>query len=501
MRVQNYMEKHKVGGLFEELMNKVVHDMPDEPLLYIIKVLYKKAGKPIPDDLKFTAMRRSASDLQASRSHGSPEPTRKAKMSPSPMTAWGPTGTDGTGKDRDYTKPWLVSNLKKQKSKKSSEEADVKQGHKPKSDWNNDNKVAMTTSFDDVWESRDALKSGKPPGGASQKQGLGPIKATEKQGLKSPEKSGHRSWGTVGLGEGEEHVYSSSGYRGPHKSDISDEDLLAQEMIAPSTRHAKEEEHCETITAVPVSGRIRGPKAAAEKHRMELAKSLVESERVSIDSGVNMGREESDDDALELLEDADDLAREGVTNIPQKSYQVSKIMRQRQAEPEVKLNINLYANRGPSPSEPADATKYGELPGYQGDRDTPIGQYLVESEDEFESVSQVTGPRHPVWNGADSDEDEPRPLSGLQRKSVTMVSPHRSTSPEAAKMSRITPMKSHDYYTSQSMESADMFGGNTGQETPDLQTDKGIGAYSRGWNVADESDASVTDWKVNRKGK
>lgn len=51
-RVQMYLEKHKITSLFEELMNKVIRDSPDNPIIYLIKQLYRKAGLSIPLELK-----------------------------------------------------------------------------------------------------------------------------------------------------------------------------------------------------------------------------------------------------------------------------------------------------------------------------------------------------------------------------------------------------------------------------------------------------------------
>lgn len=41
-------------------MNKVIHDQPDDPLIYLIKVLHKKAGLEVPRDLKAHGVRKSS---------------------------------------------------------------------------------------------------------------------------------------------------------------------------------------------------------------------------------------------------------------------------------------------------------------------------------------------------------------------------------------------------------------------------------------------------------
>eukprot|EP00118_Oscarella_pearsei_P009296 m.52938 g.52938 ORF g.52938 m.52938 type:complete len:440 (+) comp34238_c0_seq3:31-1350(+) len=46
-RVQAYLEKHKVSQLFEDLMAKVIHDMPSSPISYVIRVLQKKETRAL----------------------------------------------------------------------------------------------------------------------------------------------------------------------------------------------------------------------------------------------------------------------------------------------------------------------------------------------------------------------------------------------------------------------------------------------------------------------
>ena len=47
-KIAAYMERHKIGPLFEDLMNKILRDQPEEPLIYMLRTVYKKAGVEIP---------------------------------------------------------------------------------------------------------------------------------------------------------------------------------------------------------------------------------------------------------------------------------------------------------------------------------------------------------------------------------------------------------------------------------------------------------------------
>lgn len=63
----------------------------------------------------------------------------------------------------------------------------------------------------------------------------------------------------------------------------------------------------------------------AEKHRQELEKLLLESEKRSTDSGFVEEQDDIQDDAIELLEDEEDLRREGVTKIPKTGFKLSRV--------------------------------------------------------------------------------------------------------------------------------------------------------------------------------
>ncbi|XP_067665360.1 uncharacterized protein C8orf34 homolog isoform X1 [Haliotis asinina] len=500
LRMQNYMEKHKIGPLFEDLMNKVLRDMPEDPLVYVLRAVYKKAGLEIPQDIRHGGLRRSPSGMARGRSK-SPD---KMPVSSSADAALG---------TRDYDKPWK-SQAKRLKPKKSSDDAElsrsqssrlhsaplsdstvgellrvtpVKLARRQRPDWNSDVKM-KTTSFDELWEDTSPLKRDDPV-------------RSETVGIMK------KSWARVGLDDEDDNIYSSNKYTGPrHAHFKSDEDLLAAENIVSSRKDNVYQEK-----TVGKSKSSRSHKLNAAQHRQELEKLLLESEKRPTDLGYTEEPGE-DDEALEMLEDADDLRREGVTNIPASGYRLSKIMRQRQSEPTVKLNINLFPRPEPAPSVQGDP--YEEYGVYDSDMEyrpragSPSG---VESDDEFESVSQVTGPRRPVWNVPDSDGESyiPRPAFSTPQPSKAKGRPskHRhlsSTGP--ARYNIQSPGRSLESVDDSTQEGVKTWTPGAGSSHQRLMSPDGgnevresLQSARGGWTFPDDSDASFTEFS-NRKG-
>ncbi|XP_021357254.1 uncharacterized protein C8orf34 homolog isoform X1 [Mizuhopecten yessoensis] len=392
-KMQHYMERHRLSSLFEDLMNKVLHDQPEKPLIYLIKVLYKKAGMDTPTDLKLAGVRRSSPERIMNRNR-SPEMTRKATTQ-----AWASKSVDVTG--RGYNKPWQThskkpkatdaeydepvkpagrqvpkhllsdSNLRPQSTQScrphsqtlrpqsttlrpqsanlrpqsalrspSSPRHDVQlsplddvllvtpisPGKKQKGQpWNTDNKVGFS-SFDEIFE--------ESPG-----------KAGSSKQKKKPESSptdARKAWGSSGMDD-DNVQYNSTNYRGPRTNRYDNDDPLAGEIMnekGPSVTK-------ETAKVVSTS-RVRGRKVDAKSHRKELEQMITEESQNDSGYGEEKGMEE-EDDAIELLEDGEELRKEGARNISNTGYKLSRIMRERQQEANVKLNINLYT--GPQPAD------------------------------------------------------------------------------------------------------------------------------------------------------
>ncbi|XP_078330933.1 uncharacterized protein C8orf34 homolog isoform X2 [Crassostrea virginica] len=497
-KMQQYMDRHRIGPLFENLMNKVLHDQPDDPLIYLIKALHKKAGLEVPRDLRPSAVRK-----------GSPERMVRSKspeMSKKPTQAWGSSTMDV---ERSYDKPWLSSSKKvKPKSEdfsiskqdspgllcqesayhkglsrppplpprshkppfspdlvKLKEVLHIKQkplieGRKqPKQQWNADTKVSKT-SFDDLFD--DSPEETK--------------EITKKREGKTDTR---QSWATVGLG-GDEETYKSGVYRGP-KTSIMGEDPLAGELM--NSKSDSTEEMDENIVS---SGHVRGRRVDAKKHRQMLEEYIKESDQKSGDSGCDDGLEE-EDDAIELLEDANDLRNEGVTNIPKSGYKLSRLLQQRQADANIKLNIKIADTYGGDVNY--KSSKVDDLfesdderpaTGMSGFRSSP-----GDSDEEFESVSQVTGPRRPVWNvGEDSDGDNFFPRNSktssdlpFSKKNVS-ISERRSLNQTAPGRSVSSPLQSMDSVQSRGVPSK-----TWAPTAQSMQSVESVRSTSGGWQI------------------
>ena len=61
--------KKLLPSSFQNLMNKVLHDQPDDPLIYLIKALHKKAGLEVPRDLRPSAVRKGSPERMGNFIH------------------------------------------------------------------------------------------------------------------------------------------------------------------------------------------------------------------------------------------------------------------------------------------------------------------------------------------------------------------------------------------------------------------------------------------------
>ncbi|XP_041361233.1 uncharacterized protein C8orf34-like isoform X2 [Gigantopelta aegis] len=463
--MQSYMDKHRIGPLFEDLMNKLLRDTPDDPMVYLLRVIYKKSGLEMPQDLKAHAGGvRKSTDPELNRS---------------------------------YDKPWM-SQTKKLKPKKSGEDIQMSKARKQRSEWNNDKKV-KATSFDDMWEEHQPVP--KETG----------VRHSE------PAHSVKRGWAKVGL-EDDGEVYSSHGYRGPYHN-MENEDPLASEIIPVSYRDQETKQ-----SMVSTRPSVRNVKMTSRQHRAQLEKMLHSSNKKDVDLGFGGDLDDENDDAIELLEDPNELANEGVTKISKSGYKLSKILRQRNEQTQVKLNIQPvvssvrgygdYPESSTYESEEERVRSPGTLYSTQHNKSQPptLGQSGLESDDEFESVSQVAGPRKPVWSVPDSDGESffaPRP-------GFTSPVPNKSPAKRKQKQRGLAATLPAGFgkpfsYTSGPLQPAGRDGLSTWapgdgsdaeRETAvpadniraSIQSDQG-----RGWVLPDDSDASVTDYASRSK--
>ncbi|RUS87757.1 hypothetical protein EGW08_004503 [Elysia chlorotica] len=472
-KINAYMERHRIGPLFEDLMNKTLRDMPEEPLVYLLRTIYKKAGIEIPQTIRYGGLRKSTHELTKSVS---PErPSRSA---------------DVTG-SRDYEKPWATSPTRRTKPKKSEE------GSKSKPDWNSDNKTKHLSSFDELWEG----------GGA----GAGPAKkdraVSSSAGVRKSKaglSSSINAWASVGLEDNDEQYTSP-----PHRQQkfvstrMTEEELLASEVLV-SSRKSQDQKQLrsgpEDSGTASCSARER--KGEIKKHRQHLGEILTQTRETSNDSGVGSDLssamdDDDDNDAIELLENADDLRREGVVNIPRTGYKLSRNLRHRENEPRVKLNINVNPEQFDSWQGMAREVDSLETP-----RSSPE-QVDFEEEDEFESVSQVTGPRQPVWKVPGSDGDNKPGTSIPLRPPVADETPsqhHRRTTNKSA---HPAPSRERSVEDAEELSaSAKPWSEGANQVSFDESPDEPLSsrslnsaATSGGWNIPDDTElGSAYDW-------
>lgn len=382
-KVQEYLKRHKIGVLFEDLMAKVIADMPDDPVIYLARILHLRAEK------------RGARSLKTSTHFDNVAVAKKS-----------------------IDKPWSTNS-------KRLKDIDPKTGKKlSRPEWNQRTKH-VTSSFDDLWDEPKAGRKSQP--GSPTKMATAP------------------AWADPNIDDGEDVMFSVYGYRGPHRSFREAGDPLAEELKLVKDKT----EPKETKKFSPVSKKS-GPRADSSRHKRELQQYIRECEQKS-DSGIEEDRDLQSDDAVELLEDLDELRREGVKNVKQSGVKVNRTQQpSRQAAVRVSICARCAKVMGAGvPSEPAPGVAFTEITDYDYDtvKDTGLSSHfhtaISDDDEEFESVSQVTGPRRPVWQDSDNEGVTPRrnktvlPVSMSPSKSLPVYS---SEKPSRGQKSAGTPV-------------------------------------------------------------
>ncbi|XP_033640391.1 uncharacterized protein C8orf34 homolog isoform X3 [Asterias rubens] len=375
-RVQTYLEKHRISALFEDLMARVMKHLPNEPIPYIIKILQRFEEKSKPSEPK-------------------PSSTMPAvKRTPGGWAAASDPALPGMGEDRGYNRPW-TANMKKSKG---SMEQDDQAVRKSKKEWDSSKKRTTPTSDTDV----------------------------EHLFKKGAEKKSAKQWAV----SDDENSSPPPRRTGPSAAEEQENQLLKEEMSAAKLqrKYCKDEK---TNKAAPSSQELterrQKPGAKAKKHKQQLAEMAAAQLKVETLGYLDSGEEPTDPDqagyeeAMDLLEDADELAFEGVTNTKRTGHKVSKVssrflgvlmsMRRRPPppDPEVKVAMcskcaRLIGGGGGDSSTVGGGDGYGKYATLDSMSDVTSGEYggtfnspPTASDDDFESASQVVGPRHPVW--------------------------------------------------------------------------------------------------------
>ncbi|XP_069047656.1 uncharacterized protein C8orf34 homolog isoform X3 [Lepisosteus oculatus] len=193
-----------------------------------------------------------------------------------------------------------------------------------------------------------------------------------------------------------------------------DADPLAAEMLQPPVPRTKTEQWESEDSSGPagslkVEPKNKGLKQQQQHHKKLLAAMLSQDSFESVPSSAPSVTEEEidhEDDAMELLEDLDDLRMEGVTSLAPSGSKFSQGRSSYCPEPQARVTLNICSRcarlQGDSLLEARDEDLHTAQSPEQAVPEIvcplPGAETLMEEDEEFESASQVTGPRQPVWD-------------------------------------------------------------------------------------------------------
>eukprot|EP00076_Gallus_gallus_P018233 XP_015138244.2 uncharacterized protein C8orf34 homolog isoform X2 [Gallus gallus] len=335
-RIQAYLEKNKIGPLFEELMTKLITETPDQPIPFLIDHLQSKQG--------------NRGQLQRTLS-GSAALWAESEASEN----------KGTRRDfRSYDKPWQV-NAKKPKKSKSDLAVSNISPPSPESK----SCIAISDELD-----------------------------KETTGFNTPLLRPR----VIGEWIGREE---------------NDADPLAAEMLQPPIPRSKNEQWDSEDSSSPggslkMEPKTKGLKQQQQQHKKLLAAMLSQDSFDSAHSTAPSVTEEdidNEDDAMELLEDLDDLRMEGVTSLVSSGSKFNQSRSAHPAEPQAKVTLNICArcarlqgdNMAERPEDVSMVSQTSEPAMSDSDAQVPGVETLMEDIDEFESASQVAASSQPVW--------------------------------------------------------------------------------------------------------
>ncbi|KAF0028124.1 hypothetical protein F2P81_019211 [Scophthalmus maximus] len=308
-RIQSYLERNRIGPLFEELMTKLITETPDHPIPFLIDHLQTKQDSP-------GKLHRALSGSAALWAQSSPESKNTRR------------------EYSNYEKPWQIH---PKKPKKSKSDLAVSSISPPSPESKSLPRSVECPSWD--WrESRDfdelshILQESKKLGKALESLSRSIAISDElDQNL-----GGYNSMlrpRVVGEWVGREE---------------EDADPLAAEMLRPPVPRAKTEV-CWSGDSSPagslkMDAKSKGLKEQQQHHKKLLAAMLSQDSFDSVHSPAPSVAEEEiedEDDAMELLEDLDDLRMEGVTSLAPSGSKFSQGRSSYQAEPQAKVTLNI----------------------------------------------------------------------------------------------------------------------------------------------------------------
>ncbi|XP_030623407.1 uncharacterized protein C8orf34 homolog [Chanos chanos] len=377
-RIQSYLEKNKIGPLFEEMMTKLITETPDHPIPFLISHLQTKQD--------------SSGKLQRTLSGSA--------------ALWADTSISESRSNRrdfrSYEKPWQIHPKKPKKSKSDLAVSNIsppspeskslpRSIEHPHWDWRS---RPESRDFDEL---NHILQESKKLG-----------KALENLS---------RSIAISDDLDQDPRVYTSSVLR-PRVvgewvgRDEDDSDPLAAEMLQPPVPRAKTElwgrQDNSPAGSLKMEAKSKGQKQQQQHHKKLLAAMLSQDSFDSMPSSapsVTEDEMEDEDDAMELLEDLDDLRMEGVTGLASSGSKFSQGRSSYCPEPQAKVTLNICSRcarlQGDSltdaGTEEEQTSNVPEQPVPEIPGPLPGVEILTGGELECESASLMTGPRHPVW--------------------------------------------------------------------------------------------------------
>ncbi|XP_065805134.1 uncharacterized protein C8orf34 homolog isoform X2 [Labrus bergylta] len=388
-RIQSYLENNKIGPLFEELMTKLITETPDHPIPFLIDHLQTKQDSP-------GKLHRALSGSAALWAQSSPESKNTRR------------------EHSNYEKPWQIHPKKPKKSKSdlavssisppSPESKSLPRSIEcPSWDWRE------SRDFDELNHIlRESKKLGKALESLSRSIAISDELDQNLGGFNSVMRPR-----VVGEWVGREE---------------EDADPLAAEMLHPPVPRAKTEvcwsgdsspagrsccwieitsrsSEAQRQKYLKMETKSKGLREQQQHHKKLLAAMLSQDSFDSVHSPAPSIAEEDmedEDDAMELLEDLDDLRMEGVTGLAPSGSKFSQGRSSYQPEPQAKVTLNICSRlQGDSLSDgrPEDEHRTHISEQAVPDISSPLpGMDTVAGRlQECEALSQVSSSRQAVW--------------------------------------------------------------------------------------------------------
>nr|XP_008106765.2 PREDICTED: uncharacterized protein C8orf34 homolog isoform X2 [Anolis carolinensis] len=397
-------------NLLQELMTKLITEMPDHPIPFLIDHLQSKQG--------------GRGQLQRTLS-GSAALWAESET----------TENKGTRRDfRSYDKPWQINAKKPKKSKSDlavsnisppSPESKSLPGsiEHPKWDWRSKSEHRDFDELNHILQ--ESKKLGKALENLSRSIAISDEIDKDAAAFNSPLLRPR----VVGEWVGREE---------------NDADPLADEMLQPPIPRSKVEHWDSEDSGSPggslkMEPKTKGLKHQQQQHKKLLAAMLSQDSFDSVQSTAPSVTEEdidNEDDAMELLEDLDDLRMEGVTGVTSSGSKFNQTRGTHTAEPQAKVTLNICARcarlQGDNLAERTeDASVSSQTPEQDvSEAVVPGAEISMESSEELENVPQTTERIQPVRDldimGSSSSESPTQKLlkDSLAAKELQTMEKH-----------------------------------------------------------------------------